>query len=246
MSGASVLTFHRVVRHRERDHDVEWTEFRSLLDRIPAERVTSDLTGAASRIDRVVLTFDDATADHAEVGRELSARGMPAIFFVPPALLGDADRLTTGDVSELLAAGHAVGGHGWTHTGLDRLNDGSLRDEIVRCRDWLADVDAEGPKWFAPPGGRGHPALTRALAVAGFDASRTTEWGILTEQRLPWSIPSVPVTHVTLGRGWVDEALAENRLPLAMRAAWLAKQAMPTSARLRARSVLHRSQKVHQ
>ena len=234
-----MLTFHRVVDIIERDHDVEWPSFLRLVRSLNPARVTTDLLRAPEMGGAIVMTFDDATSDHARVGEELASLGLHAVFFVPPRFLDDPGRLTRSDVTRLIAIGQDVGGHGYSHVEFNRLTVSQLEEEITRSATDLATIAGSAPRWFAPPGGRNHPALIAMLESRGFSANRTMRWGLYRSPEDRWQIPCIPVTEFTLKRGWVGEALATSRLPIIMRATWTAKQVLPSRMRESLRHVLH-------
>jgi peptidoglycan/xylan/chitin deacetylase (PgdA/CDA1 family) len=77
---------------------------------------------------------------------------LPATFFVPGRV---AERYPW-RVEEILAAGHEVGHHGYTHTSPSLLSPEQEEDELVRGRDVLTALGAEvvgyrSPSWnFSP------------------------------------------------------------------------------------------------
>jgi peptidoglycan/xylan/chitin deacetylase (PgdA/CDA1 family) len=112
-----VLTFHRIVRTKERDHDIEWRTFRTLLEELSAVDTTiiADLAPVDSTAGDVVLTFDDGTEDHLSAGEELAERGMRGVFFVSAGKMGEAGYLRADDVRRLHSLGHIIGSHGLSH-----------------------------------------------------------------------------------------------------------------------------------
>jgi len=233
-----VLTFHRVVNMAEKDHDVEWPSFRRLVRSLDSTRVTTDLVLAPEMSDAIVLTFDDATSDHMIVGEELAALGLRAIFFVPPLFVGYDGRLTMGDIKLLVSLGHEIAGHGFSHSPMDRMTKAQIDGEIRQCVDYYRERIGIQVKTFAPPGGRTNTALVNILKQYGFEANRTMRWGIYESSLERWDIPCVPVTSLTINRGWVESALTKKTLPLSMRIGWIVKQMMPYKLRARARSIV--------
>jgi peptidoglycan/xylan/chitin deacetylase (PgdA/CDA1 family) len=225
----------------ERDHDLAWPDFLTLLDRLLAVGCTfaRDL-GAEPHDGAVVLTFDDATGDHRAIAQALAARSVPAVFFVPAGLLGTPGHLDAAALRELVGEGHVIGSHGWSNGRLDLMPEADLAREIDSSRAKLEDVAAVPVTLFAPVGGIGLPSLPERLRAAGYVASRSTRWGIHRGLGDRWCIPTVPVTRVTADRGWVVAAATEGRLPLPMIALRAVRDSLGPDARTSLRGRLHR------
>jgi peptidoglycan/xylan/chitin deacetylase (PgdA/CDA1 family) len=219
----------------ERDHDLASRQFLDLLDRLLAAGSTFAADLAADPGDgAVMLTFDDGTQDHRAVGEALAARGVPAVFFVSAGLVGSAGYLDEGELRELVAERHVIGSHGWSHRRLDLLPEADLAREIDSSRSKLEDIAGVPVTLFAPAGGIGIPSLPDRLGAAGYMASRSTRWGIHRQVEDRWRIAVVPVTRVTVDRGWVVAAATGRRLPIPM----IAMSAVRAILRPRARSIL--------
>jgi peptidoglycan/xylan/chitin deacetylase (PgdA/CDA1 family) len=181
-----VLTFHRVVDARERDHDVTWASFARVVDAVHA--ATREL-GLDEGGRLAVLTFDDGTSDHAAAGELLAKRGLPGIFFVSAGKVGRPGYLDDAGVRRLAALGHEIGSHGVGHVRLERLSSAELRRELEASREGLASLTAEEVRYFAPPGGSSHPELAAALERCGYRASRSMRWGIHSSSADRWHVP---------------------------------------------------------
>jgi peptidoglycan/xylan/chitin deacetylase (PgdA/CDA1 family) len=235
-----VLAFHRVVARRERDHDLTWAAFVDFLDRVGASHDFQGELDQAPTGRKIVLSFDDATTDHARVGEELARRGLPGIFFVPTGRLGAAGYLQPEDLAELRARGHTVASHGVTHRLLDTLSPAEVAQEVESSKLELEDLLGVTVAYFAPPGGVAVAGLDAVLARAGYRASRSMRWGVYTSERDRWQIPVLPVTELTVQRGWLDAALATWRVPSVMRAVAAGRRLAPRTLRPRLRSLAHR------
>jgi hypothetical protein len=164
---------------------------------------------------------------------------LSAVFFVPANDLGRPGHLDEAAVRRLAELGHVIGSHSFEHQPLAGLSIEALRSQVKRSREELRAVAGTPIPYFAPPGGIGHELLPAVLAESGFQASRSTRWGFYRRSEDRWQIPCLPVTELTLARGWIAGALAGWELPFAMRGAWRAKQAMPRRAAIAARHLLH-------
>jgi peptidoglycan/xylan/chitin deacetylase (PgdA/CDA1 family) len=235
-----VLTFHRVVHTKERDHDIEWRTFRSLLEELSAldPIIVPDLVPVDSSAGDVVLTFDDGTEDHLSVGAELAERGMRAVFFVSAGKMGEAGYLRADDVRRLHSLGHVIGSHALSHVPLDAMPAREMLRELETSKRMLEAVLDTPVVYFAPPGGIMTPALPQALASLGYSASRSTQWGVYTPLHQRWSIPHVPVTELTANRRWVLSAAQHKRLPASMTLMKYARDLVPRDLRPRVRRLL--------
>jgi peptidoglycan/xylan/chitin deacetylase (PgdA/CDA1 family) len=239
MTPRCVLTFHRVVDSREKDHDITWRGLTRVLDEVAAASVAvvpalEHATGPA-----VVLTFDDGTDDHLRVGEELARLGLRALFFIPTGKIGTPGYLDETELRALGSLGHVLGAHANRHEPLRGLSRAALSFEVQTSRDRLAMLTGDEIRYFAPPGGVGHRFLKQELRRSGFKASRSTKWGLYSSDAERWSVPCIPVTDFTLRRGWVTHVLAHWELPPGMRTAAAVKAALPGRVSRSARSLLH-------
>jgi peptidoglycan/xylan/chitin deacetylase (PgdA/CDA1 family) len=240
-----VLAFHRISDRCEKDHDVSWTSFRALLDRVAANGTVVETRLDAQENLRqrgVALTFDDGTVNHLRAGEELAARGMTGVFFVPAGAIGRPGHLSMPQLHELLALAHLVGSHGFSHLPLDgTMSPQAITHELRDSKQLLEDGLGTGVDYFAPPGGIVRGWRSDELQVYGYSASRSMAWGIYHALGDRWRIPSIPVTEFTLARGWIEHVLRACELPFAMRCGWAVKRLMPLAVRSSLRRRLHDS-----
>lgn len=239
--GRCVLTLHRVVDVPALDHDLDWSAFVELLDLIAGSGVpvSTDLRpGEAAG--SAILTFDDGTEDHLRVAEELKARELPAVFFVPVGPLGSRSRLAPEEVRRLVELGHVVGSHTVDHRPLATLTEPEVRAQLVDSKARLEELTGASVDFFAPPGGIGHPAVGRLLAETGYAASRSTRWGFYRTPDERFDVPCLPVTAFSWRRGWIQAALADWDLPVAMRVVWQLKRRLPSALAARVRSRVSR------
>lgn len=170
----------------------------------------------------VVITFDDGFAAAVEEGRaRLDAAGARATFFCVAGHLGGLSdwpsRLPTAPVQpladvealrSLVADGHEVASHGWSHAPLDRETD--LDQEIVASRDALASWLGVEIKTFAYPYGALPTEAARALVERTYDAAFTTAGGRVTGSSERSLLPRVDAHYLRdprLLRGVVNGSL---------------------------------------
>jgi peptidoglycan/xylan/chitin deacetylase (PgdA/CDA1 family) len=111
--------------------------------------------------ERVALTFDDGPATWTESILDLlSEHSARATFFV----IGAAAARRSDVVRRMLAEGHEVGNHTWSHPWLARDCDGDrIRSELERTNALLADLMGRPPQRFRAPH---YDVDERVLAIA--------------------------------------------------------------------------------
>ncbi len=100
----------------------------------------------------VCLTFDDGPdPDHTpRVLDALKAAGVPATFFV----IGQRAERHPDLVRRIVAEGHALGHHTFTHSDPRRTSARRFLDEVRRTRELLRSVAGVSPTLFRPPHGK--------------------------------------------------------------------------------------------
>lgn len=148
----------------------------ALLARGLAEPTSTLLGPAVVRVPEpkaLVLTFDDGPSEPytAQVLDILKAYGVPAAFFVCGAQVERHPEL----MRRIVAEGHAIGNHTYSHTGLHFMSAARIAAEIDRTQDAVERVTGRRMRLFRPPFG-----------VRWFPL-----WGLLKERGLTmvqWSI----------------------------------------------------------
>ncbi len=240
--GLVVLSFHRVVDRPVEGHDVAWPTFFGLLDDMVAagSRFRADLTPERLSGGEVVLTFDDGTADHARVAEELAVRGIHGIFFVSAGRVGATAMLNAEHVRRISSLGHVVGSHGIDHIPLDRLSPSGVTRELAGSKARLEAIVRRPVLHYAFAGGIFTTAALRLLPDTGYATGRTMRWGFYRDEDRRWTIPSLPVTELTLQRGWISSAIREHRIPVPMALVGYAKDIVPRDLRQNVRRAAQR------
>ena len=125
---------------------------------------------------RVALTFDDGP-DRDWTPRVLdllAARRARGSFF----LVGERAAQVPDAVRRMVAEGHEVGSHGWSHRSLWLCGPRRTADEIDRAHATLAALAGREPRYFRPPWGMVNAAMFGALRRRG---ERCVFWSIQPE-----------------------------------------------------------------
>jgi peptidoglycan/xylan/chitin deacetylase (PgdA/CDA1 family) len=120
--------------------------------------------GAGLGPGQIALTFDDGPHPHLTpmLLDILQRHGVRATFF----LIG-CHAVTYPDlVRRIVAEGHSLGTHSWSHPDLTRLPADAARREIARAQDAVLSIEPGAAPFFRLPYGAGlrNPTLTRILA----------------------------------------------------------------------------------
>jgi peptidoglycan/xylan/chitin deacetylase (PgdA/CDA1 family) len=160
---------------------------------------------------RVALTFDDGpgalTGAYLDA---LDAAGARATFFV----VGETCARHEAALRAIVARGHEVAGHGYTHRAFPSLAAAELRGELARTARLLPP----GPRraLVRPPGGEVSPASVVRCARAGYttvlwsvdsDDCRTNSPAQLIANLSPARLASGDIVLLHEGQAWTLEAL---------------------------------------
>jgi peptidoglycan/xylan/chitin deacetylase (PgdA/CDA1 family) len=101
---------------------------------------------------KVALTFDDGPNPiyTATILSALRKAGAKATFF----LVGRNVEQYPGLAREIIAEGHAVGNHTYSHVKLDSGDVAVIKDELARASEVIEKITGATPMFFRPPAGR--------------------------------------------------------------------------------------------
>ena len=105
------------------------------------------------RVDQpyIAMTFDDgpSSANTPRLLEILKQRNIKATFF----LIGQNVASNPDIVRRILADGHEIGNHSWTHPQLSKLSDDRVTAEITKTQDAIKDASGFTPTILRPPYG---------------------------------------------------------------------------------------------
>jgi peptidoglycan/xylan/chitin deacetylase (PgdA/CDA1 family) len=148
----------------------------------PASRIFGRALIAPQRPGELALTFDDGpnpiwTPRLLDV---LASHGVHATFF----MVGSHAQAEPALVRRVLAAGHLIGNHSWSHPNLAYTRASRVRQELVRSKDALEQLTGQPLVYFRPPFGARRPFVLRAARELGLTP---VLWNAMTSD---WSEPS--------------------------------------------------------
>jgi peptidoglycan/xylan/chitin deacetylase (PgdA/CDA1 family) len=208
--GTVILAYHRVGGLTSLEVDLPTALFAQQVARLAAPGRTSTLEDAIPRLrgamatDSVpaVVTFDDGTADFADVALPvLVEHRLPVTLYLATAFVeeqrrfpDDGQPLSWDALRDACATGLVdVGSHTHTHALLDRLPPGSVADELDRSRKLIEDRLGRACRDFAypkalPPSPAAAAAVRarfRSAAVAGTRPNRPGKTDVYLLSRSP-------------------------------------------------------------
>ncbi|MFF3502821.1 polysaccharide deacetylase family protein [Streptomyces sp. NPDC003247] len=154
----------------------------------------------------VLITFDDGYEGvHRHALPALARHGFPATLFVSTGWIRGAydtgggldTMLDWPQVRELADAGVEIGGHSHTHPQLDQVDDGTLRAELTRCRDIVADELGALPVSFAYPYGYSSRRVRTAVRENGFAQALAVGNSLARRTQGPYALRRVTVRRGT-------------------------------------------------
>ncbi|MER5775169.1 polysaccharide deacetylase family protein [Streptomyces sp. NPDC002039] len=157
----------------------------------PIEGLPADPSTAGA----MVLTFDDGPDPRYTPGilDTLARYRVRAMFFVCGEMATDNRDL----LRRMVAEGHVIGNHTWTHPLIPQLTRPALASEIGRTSDVVQQAVGEAPQWFRAPYGAWNRAAFEIGAELGMEP---LAW---TVDSLDWTEPGTTtiVSRVLKGAG---------------------------------------------
>jgi peptidoglycan/xylan/chitin deacetylase (PgdA/CDA1 family) len=113
---------------------------------------------------QIALTFDDGPNPSVtpRLLELLDRHSIRATFFLIGRFVAICPALT----KDLVAHGHAVGNHTYSHPPLFRLTLQEVEEELVQCQRVIASAVGEAPMWMRPPFGGWGPHVRGAMLKA--------------------------------------------------------------------------------
>ncbi len=145
----------------------------------------------------VALTFDDGPhfALTPRLLDTLKAKGIHATFF----LIGQNAKEYPAIVKRIVAEGHEVGNHSWSHPNLAKMSDEAVKSELNRTSDAIEAAIGKRPTLMRPPYG----SFTKAQGKWFHDELGFTVilWDVDPDD---WRDPGPQVVEDRVLNGWKD------------------------------------------
>jgi peptidoglycan/xylan/chitin deacetylase (PgdA/CDA1 family) len=131
---------------------------------------------------QLALTFDDGPnpAWTPRLLDVLAEHNMRATFF----MVGKFAKAERELARRVVAAGHLIGNHTWSHPDLSRAREADVLDELTRTNDLLAQVTGKAIRYFRPPFGARRPYVLKLARQLGLVP---VTWNAMTSD---WEEPS--------------------------------------------------------
>ena len=119
----------------------------------PPEAHPKAATYTQAHVDQpyIAMTFDDGPSSEntPRLLQMLKQRNIKATFFLIGQNVADNPDI----VRRILADGHEVGNHSWTHPQLSKLSDDKVTAEVTKTQDAIKDASGFTPTLLRPPYG---------------------------------------------------------------------------------------------
>jgi peptidoglycan/xylan/chitin deacetylase (PgdA/CDA1 family) len=164
---------------------------------VPSKLSTAPLIFACTRPNSFAFAIDDGDPQYAQrVVSAVAAAGIHVTFFTVGAALLDSSTNLTNVYNGMLAAGHQVAYHSYTHPPMEGLPslaaiDWELNNDIAAVSSTLGITST----YFRPPFGTEGARVRQRLAAA-IPNAKFIEWSVDVQDWL-WALTSTPENQIT-------------------------------------------------
>jgi peptidoglycan/xylan/chitin deacetylase (PgdA/CDA1 family) len=152
----------------------------------------------------LVISFDDGhISNYVAALPVLQKHSCKAIFFVIVGRIGTSGFMSWEQLNELVALGHQVSAHGWSHRFLTGCSDAELDIELVRSREELQNKLGIPVESLSAPHGRWNRRVALVCAEAGYRRLYTSS---------PWAMAYRLGELEIMGRLMVTRSMDSARL----------------------------------
>ncbi len=170
---STLLTYHELIDVPCSDqYSVSSTQFErhlGLISRLAHESKMAE--------DYIAISFDDGHVSNFSSAMPLLSRyRLRGVFFITAGWIETkSDYMNWDQIKALLAAGHTVQSHGWSHKFLSKCSDSELQHELIESKRVLEHRLNISVTAISIPGGRWDERVLRACAHAGYSDIYTSD-----------------------------------------------------------------------
>lgn len=148
----------------------------------PGSRIFGRAMTAPRRAGELALTFDDGPNPvwTPKLLDALAVHDVKATFF----MMGSRAQAQPKLVRQMMAAGHLIGNHSWSHPNLAYTATHKIRQELTQTKDELEQITGKTVQYFRPPFGARRPVVFKIARELGMTV---VLWNAMTSD---WSDPS--------------------------------------------------------
>lgn len=158
----------------------------------------------------LLITFDDGYLDnYLNAYPILKKHGMTAAFFIITGMVGEADRLETRHIREMVANGMAMGSHTVSHRELAEMDDEEAANEMSLSRLFLEGMLQRPIHFIAYPKGSFNESTAKIANDKDYNGGFSVEYGTCSRTSNPYALERIPVFSFDRGirqtmikRGW--------------------------------------------
>lgn len=112
----------------------------------------------------LALTFDDGPSRHTERLLDIFAQhGGKATFYVVGNLIDERPDV----LKRMVAEGHEVGGHSWSHKDLSELSTEGIKEQLVKTKEKICEVTSRDFSTMRPPWGNINDSVKAVAKESG-------------------------------------------------------------------------------
>ena len=142
----------------------------------------------------IMLSLDDGYLDNFMNAYPILRRyGMTAAFYIITSMVGEADRLTKGNIREMAANGMSIGSHTVSHRPLGDMGDEEASNELSLSRTYLEELLQKSVDFIAYPKGSYNGSTGAEASEAGYCGGFSIVPGTCSRNTNPFVLRRIPV-----------------------------------------------------
>lgn len=166
---------------------------------------------------KIIFRFDDALAGvYQNAYPIMNAKGIKSTIYANSDIVGASSNFCDlAQLQEMYSAGHDIGNHGKSHTGLAVMNYAQTLTEVGDCQNWLIQNGFyKSARHFCVPNGQDTEYLQYALDTLGVLTSTNSVHSTFMSNMDLHKIPCQAVVNTTTFeqvKAWIDDAILNGK-----------------------------------